>query len=185
LTALSIVLVHQALNFRRKDGSVGNHSEVKGLLNGLTNGMVDLAGDGETEDRVIAHVGHVDPSDSQSPMIAKDETGDRVIDDYFGVCPHCGKNDGFINVGRSHWFFCKEHRVKWCAGANLFSSWRHETEAEQRRIYNEIGLGEFEELGGVAERAESIISSRCPICGAPDVGAPSNCDVMPLLRDDK
>jgi hypothetical protein len=32
-------------------------------------------------------------------------------------------------------------------GTNLFSSWREEDEAEQRRIYNEIGLGEFKELG--------------------------------------
>jgi len=65
---------------------------------------------------------------------------------YWGVCPRCRRNDGYINAGRSHWFFCKEHRVKWCVGANLFSSWRHETEAEQRRVYDEIGLGEFEQI---------------------------------------
>ncbi len=86
------------------------------------------------------------------------ETGDRVIDDYFGVCPQCRRHDGFINVGRSHYFFCKEHRVKWCVGANLFSSWRDETEAEQRRIYDEIGLGEFEKIEplGVPSEPELI-----------------------------
>jgi len=21
--------------------------------------------------------------------------------DYFGACPHCGKNDGYVNIGRS------------------------------------------------------------------------------------
>jgi hypothetical protein len=55
-----------------------------------------------------------------------DDTG------YFGLCPTCHKTDGYLNVGRSHWFVCDEHRTKWCAGANLFSSWREETEAEQR-----------------------------------------------------
>jgi hypothetical protein len=67
-------------------------------------------------------------------------------DGYWGVCPQCRRNDGYINAGRSHWFFCKEHRVKWWVGANLFSSWRDETEAEQPRVYDEIGLGEFEEI---------------------------------------
>jgi hypothetical protein len=43
LSPLSAVLVEQALNFRRKNGSVGAPSEVKGLINGLTNGMIDLA----------------------------------------------------------------------------------------------------------------------------------------------
>ena len=65
---------------------------------------------------------------------------------YFGVCPQCRRNDGCANVGPSHWFFCKKHRVKWCIGSNLFSSWKDETEEEQRRVYDEIGLGEFEEI---------------------------------------
>jgi hypothetical protein len=68
-----------------------------------------------------------------------------VTNDYFGVCPHCGKNDGYLNVGKGHWFFCKEHRLKWLIGANLFSSWRDQTEAEQRRLYDEVGLGDFDE----------------------------------------
>jgi len=46
------------------------------------------------------------------------------VDNYFGGCPHCGGNDGYANVGRSHWFFCKAHKTSWCIGANLFSSWR-------------------------------------------------------------
>lgn len=58
------------------------------------------------------------------------------FDSYFGVCPKCLKNDGCVNVGRSHWFYCKEHRVCWCVGSNLFSSWRYETEAEQEEIWH-------------------------------------------------
>src|SRR5215216_6505131 len=64
----------------------------------------------------------------------------------FGVCPECEKSDGYINVGRGHWFFCKAHKVKWCVGSNLFSGWREETEEEQRRAYDEIGMGYFTEI---------------------------------------
>ena len=74
------------------------------------------------------------------------ETNQTIGNEYFGVCPQCHKNDGCINVGRSHWFYCKEHRVKWCVGANLFSSWRYQTEDEQRRIYNDLGFGEFQQI---------------------------------------
>ena len=58
------------------------------------------------------------------------ETLERGEDDgtYFGACPVCGKTDGYLNVGRNHWFVCREHKKKWCAGSNLFSDWRDETE---------------------------------------------------------
>jgi len=48
---------------------------------------------------------------------------------YFGACPECGTCDGYRNIGRNHWFFCAEHKTKWCAGSNLLSSWQQETEA--------------------------------------------------------
>lgn len=48
-------------------------------------------------------------------------------DNYFGCCPICGSNDGFVNIGREHWFRCHTHKVKWSAGDNLFSGWQHET----------------------------------------------------------
>jgi hypothetical protein len=41
---------------------------------------------------------------------------------------------------------CKEHKVKWCVGSNLFSSWRHETEQEQRQIYDDLGVGLYKEV---------------------------------------
>ena len=66
------------------------------------------------------------------------------VQDHFGVCSACGKNDGFVNIGRGHWFFCKGHRVQWYVGDNLFSSWRQETEEEQRRRYDELGLEDFQ-----------------------------------------
>lgn len=48
---------------------------------------------------------------------------------YFGACPECGETSGYMNVGRSHWFVCDTHQVKWCAGENLFSDWRSEDES--------------------------------------------------------
>ena len=56
------------------------------------------------------------------------ETGE-----YFGGCPHCGQTDGYVNVGREHWFVCDRHKTKWHVGSNLFSCWRHEDEETWRR----------------------------------------------------
>ena len=53
--------------------------------------------------------------------------------DYFGLCPECHSGDGFLNVGRTHVFLCHSHRVKWIFGANIFSSWRWESEADWER----------------------------------------------------
>jgi hypothetical protein len=72
------------------------------------------------------------------------------VESYFGGCPICGKEDGFLNVGRNHWFYCAEHKTKWIVGFNLFSSWRNQTEDEQRRIYAEVGMGGFREVEPLA-----------------------------------
>jgi hypothetical protein len=58
--------------------------------------------------------------------------------DYFGGCPTCGKNDGYLNAGRTHVFYCEAHRVSWIYGANIFSDWCDETEAEQIEKYKLI-----------------------------------------------
>jgi hypothetical protein len=65
---------------------------------------------------------------------------------YWGVCPTCHRTDGYINAGRTHIFFCREHRTRWIIGANLFSSWRDETEDEQRALYDQLEMGKFEEV---------------------------------------
>jgi hypothetical protein len=41
--------------------------------------------------------------------------------DYFGGCPTCGRNDVYLHSD-----------LPWIFGANPFSSWRDEAEAEQR-----------------------------------------------------
>jgi hypothetical protein len=48
--------------------------------------------------------------------------------DYFGDCPKCGKNNGYLNVHKTHWFICETHKTCWCIGSNLFSSWKDENE---------------------------------------------------------
>lgn len=79
--------------------------------------------------------------------IEEDLASRKVLSDgYFGTCPDCGKSDGYINIGKSHWFYCAEHRVKWMVGANLFSTWQNETEDHQRRKYAELGFGEFRDF---------------------------------------
>ena len=60
-------------------------------------------------------------------------TNEITTDEYFGGCPECGETNGYLNVGRSHWFVCDAHRTKWFIGENLFSSWRDESEADWRR----------------------------------------------------
>lgn len=54
------------------------------------------------------------------------------VNDECGLCPVCRRSDGYLNTGRDHWFVCERHRVCWCAGSNLFSTWRDQTEADWR-----------------------------------------------------
>ena len=67
-----------------------------------------------------------------------------TTDDYFGGCPHCGKNDGYVNIGREHWFVCNRHKTKWRIGSNLFSGWKDEDEAVWTR--NEYRLRNYMEV---------------------------------------
>jgi hypothetical protein len=60
---------------------------------------------------------------------ARDDARQRGFDDHFGVCPECGEPGLCLNVNRDHWFVCRDHRVKWYAGSNLFSAWRDEDPA--------------------------------------------------------
>jgi hypothetical protein len=78
--------------------------------------------------------------------------------EYFGGCPKCGLDDGYLNIGRDHWFVCHAHRRKWWVGSNLFSSWREQDDAtfeENARLL--AGYGEVEPLG-----QETIVTSIDP-----------------------
>jgi hypothetical protein len=84
------------------------------------------------------------PVTRRSPMT--DTMMSTRQDDGFGLCPHCHQMDGYANAGRSHRAYCKEHRVSWLIGANLFSDWRDQTEEEQRAIWEDIGLSTFKDI---------------------------------------
>jgi len=66
------------------------------------------------------------------------------MDDYFGLCPLCGRNDGFLNNLRDHWMICNKHKTKWYVGSNLFSAWRDMSGEEQDSQRKE--LTEFTEV---------------------------------------
>ncbi|MHC2334477.1 nitrite reductase/ring-hydroxylating ferredoxin subunit [Bradyrhizobium sp. USDA 4454] len=62
--------------------------------------------------------------------------------DYFGACPFCGREDGYIDdeAGR-HWFICEAHKTKWCVGSGLFSV--PDDAPEQERIAGQFKLRRF------------------------------------------
>ncbi len=45
-------------------------------------------------------------------------------------CPSCADEFGecYLNLGREQWGMCTKHKVCWCVGSNLFSSWKDEDE---------------------------------------------------------
>ena len=78
--------------------------------------------------------------------VLEDDGTELTSETYWGVCPTCKCNDGYVNIGKGHWFYCKEHKVRWFIGRNLFSDWRCETEEEQRKIYDGLGFGTFQTI---------------------------------------
>ena len=61
--------------------------------------------------------------------------------DFFHGCPECPETmgpDNIYNAGKLHRGACHEHHTTWILGSNLFSSWRDETEEQQRTRYREI-----------------------------------------------
>ena len=85
-------------------------------------------------------------------MLPSGENGDRdrlqkALDDpdnYWGQCPVCHSNDGYVNIGRGHWFFCKAHKKMWYVGSNLFDEWRHQTKDNFKSNFRLIE--DFEEV---------------------------------------
>lgn len=51
----------------------------------------------------------------------------------FGFCPDCHcEPEAYVNIGKEQWMYCPDCKTTWCWGYNLFTSWRFETEEEQR-----------------------------------------------------
>ena len=73
-----------------------------------------------------------------------------------GHCSICGGNDGYFNIERNHYFFCKKHKKCWCIGSNLFSSWRKESEDIWKK--NKKKFAKYNEISG-SEWIENKIKS--------------------------
>jgi hypothetical protein len=58
---------------------------------------------------------------------------EKDFDNYFGGCPECGGTNGCRSIGPVHWYYCDDHKTKWCVGENLFSTWKHLSEADWAR----------------------------------------------------
>ena len=69
-----------------------------------------------------------------------------LSESYFGVCPVCKSDDGYLNVGPNHWFYCAEHRARWFVGSNLFSSWREQTDDEQHAVCDRLSFDTFRDV---------------------------------------
>jgi hypothetical protein len=47
---------------------------------------------------------------------------------YFGGCPKCGGNDGYLNVIDDQYCVCDRYRYRWYVGRCVFDDWREEDE---------------------------------------------------------
>ncbi len=82
---------------------------------------------------------------------------DRVFAfDHFGTCPECGHANSVLNVGKTHWFYCPRHGLRWCGGYNIIGSWEHETEADWCR--NELQLQAMSEVEPYFPGPPSLLS---------------------------
>ncbi len=100
----------------------------------------------------------------------------RYAESYYGGCPHCGRNDGFLNVEREHFFICHEHKTKWHFGSNLFSGWREESEETWQR--NRFRLAEYMTVDPM-EPAPEDDEYRSP----EELGPNRGCDERGIPRD--
>lgn len=107
--------------------------------------------------RVAATAGETEES-PRTNAIGREESCQRPKDepeiDDFGGCPLCLRNDGFLDVGRDHWFICRAHKTKWYGGSNLFSLWREETADDWNKHSEE--LAEFTEIEPACEASQIL-----------------------------
>ena len=84
-----------------------------------------------------------DTATAQTPAAATSSTvepdsgfsslDDAAQHDPLGLCPICGRNDGYLNISKNHFAVCNKHRVFWHVGTALFDSWQHENETIWQR----------------------------------------------------
>jgi hypothetical protein len=55
----------------------------------------------------------------------------------FGMCPTCHKTDGYISIEGWEWFYCRTHRVRWCAGLTEAATCRLHTTIPPEKLCSE------------------------------------------------
>ena len=60
---------------------------------------------------------------------------------HFGACPFCHEQSYYLNLRSDHWFVCDQHKLAWCVGSNLFSSWKYETEEDWEHNQKKLEAG--------------------------------------------
>ena len=50
---------------------------------------------------------------------------------YEGCCPLCHSGGELVHVNREQFIVCRDHRLAWHIGSNLYSGWRELTEEQQ------------------------------------------------------
>jgi len=58
-----------------------------------------------------------------------------------GKCPQCFSKVKVLNIGRNHYCYCEQCKIKYLEGNNLYSSWREESKADWER--NAVFLSKF------------------------------------------
>ena len=61
----------------------------------------------------------------------------------YGVCPKCGNASGILNIGKSHWVYCRAHRLKWFVGCSLLGKGR---EGPREWLENSRQLKDYREV---------------------------------------
>jgi hypothetical protein len=69
-------------------------------------------------------------------------------------CPVCEEESPYVNAGRVHVGYCQPCGVSFIIGTNLFSSWRDETEDEQRAAYAAAGIQSLRRLGAMTRSSK-------------------------------
>jgi len=71
-----------------------------------------------------------------------------------GVCPFCGRYEGYVLEGCAQWFGCSQHQTKWIGGFDESGQWRNQTTAERREVIRSLmGYREVQPLRNVCKRA--------------------------------
>ncbi len=65
----------------------------------------------------------------------------RYAESELGGCPHCYRNDGYLNDGRADWIVCHQHKTKWYWGSGWSPGGRGEGEETWQR--NRFKLAEY------------------------------------------